>query len=330
MSHTDKNVTTDPSDSPFETVSDVNQSRAERYQHFFDEWVLAPLRILVGDLRALIGLLIVAGFLVMGTVGVAVVRRPGINQAPRNLQPLQDMAYPLGTDQLGRGLLAQIVHATPSMLVMIFTGGVFAIAVATGVGVVAGYKRGLIDEILMTISDVMVAIPGLPLVIVLAAIFEPSRPSVIGILLAINVWAGLARTIRSEVLTLRNETYVEAARLMDVSLFRIIGKEILPNLMPYILIKFVNASRFVIFTSVALYFLGFLPSNNANWGVMISEAYNSNSLYLGQGLHWLLPPMLVIIALSLGLILLAQGFDRIFNPTIRAKHTSHKSSDEGY
>jgi len=147
-------------------------------------------------------------------------------------------------------------------------------------------------------------------------------------MLASNVWAGNARTIRSQVLTLRNQNYVEASRLAGVSLQRILRKDILPNLMPFILVKFVNASRYIIFSSVGLYFLGFLPYSNANWGVMIQEAYRTSNLYVGNGLHWMLPPMVAIILFSLGLILLAQGFDRIFNPQIRAKHAKTRDTDE--
>ena len=327
MSHTEEDSGVDTHDTPFNTVSDIELSTADRYKRVFDEWVIASLREIFTDARARLGFILVTLFVLMGTVGVMIVQVPKPNQGPRSLQPFQDMAFPLGTDQLGRGILAQIVHATPAMLIMILAGGVFAIAMATVFGAISGYKGGAVDDVLMTLADIMMAIPGLPLVIVISAIIEPKRPSVVGIILAINVWAGLARTIRSQVLTLRDQDYIESSRLMGISTRRIVLKDILPNLMPYILVKFVNAARYIIFASVGLYFLGFLPFTNANWGVMINQAYKTSNLYVGQGLHWMTPPMIAIILFSLGLIMLAQGFDRIFNPAIRAKHANKESTE---
>jgi peptide/nickel transport system permease protein len=315
-------------DSPFHTVSDIEVSRYDRYKILFDEWVIAPVRILMDDPRAVLGCALVGLFAFLGTLGVMIVRVPEVNQGPRSLTPFKQMAFPLGTDATGRGILAQVVHATPPMLRMIFAGAVFAIVIATIIGVVAGYKGGWTDTVLMTITDTVIGVPGLPFVIVIAAIFEPTRPEVIGIMLASNVWAGNARTIRSQVLTLRDQNYVEASRLAGMSLQRILRKDVLPNIMPFILVKFVNDSRYIIFSSVGLYFLGFLPYSNANWGVMIQEAYRTSNLYVGNGIHWMLPPMFAIILFSLGLILLAQGFDRIFNPQIRAKHAKSRKSDE--
>jgi peptide/nickel transport system permease protein len=98
--------------------------------------------------------------------------------------------------------------------------------------------------------------------------------------------------------------------------------------MPYISINFANSSRRIIFESVALYFLGVLPFTTQNWGVMMNSAYNQSNLTNLQQLHWLLLPMLEIAFLSLGLILFAQGLDRVFNVRLRARHEA-KAEDDG-
>ncbi|MFB9809406.1 ABC transporter permease subunit [Haladaptatus pallidirubidus] len=118
----------------------------------------------------------------------------------------------------------------------------------------------------MTITDVLMTIPGLPLVIVLAVLLEPRNPWVVGVVLTVNAWSGLARAIRSQVLTIRSESYVEASRLMGVSTPNILMKDVIPPIMPYIMVNFVNSARTVIFSSVGLYFLGILPFTNQNWG----------------------------------------------------------------
>jgi len=281
-------------------------------------------RIIWGDWRAKFGLFVLTLFVLVGLVGVRTLEAPSANQAPLLVPPFQNMAYPLGTDGLGQNLLSKTIYAIPPMLKMIISGAVFATGMATVVGTFAGYIGGYTDRVLMTITDMMMAIPGLPLMIVFAAIFEPTNPYVIGPLLTINVWAGLARTIRSEVLSLREAEYVESASTMGIGTSRIIYKDILPNLMSYISINFAHNARIVVFNSVGLYFLGALPYSTENWGVMMNQAYQNGALYTWESAHWLLVPMSVIILFTLALVLLSQGIDRVFNPQIRTKYSDEE------
>lgn len=309
--------------SPFETISDVETSRSARYRKFVEKHVVVPLRIFLGDWRGIVGTIIVAIYVFMGTVGVLVLERPSPNEGSPNAPPFETMALPLGTDALGQGIFRSLVYATPTMLLMVLSGGVFAIFVASIVGITAGYKGGRVDTLLMGVSDMMIALPGLPLVMVITTIFAPRSAILVGILLAINQWAGLARTLRSQVLTLREESYVEAARVMGLPTYRIIIDDIVPGLMPYILISFVNAARAVIFGSVALYFLGVLPFSNFNWGVMMNIANDQgNALVVPAYRHTILFPMLAIVGLSMGLVLIAQAADRLFNVRLRSRHES--------
>ena len=308
--------------SPFQRVADEDVGSGQRFRQAVDLWLLAPARIIWSDWRARIGTLIILLFLAMGTVGPMVTREPSPNTGPRLLKPFENVQYLLGTDPKGQGILVSIVHATPPMLQMILGGAVFTIAVATVVGIVAGYKAGWTETVLMTITDIMMTIPGLPLIIVVAAIVRPESPFVVGVLISINAWAGLARAVRSQVLTLRNAPYVEASRTMGLGVPSILTRDVLPNLMPYILVNFVGAARGVIFGSVGLYFLGVLPFSNLNWGVMITRAYNSGALYSARIRHWLFVPLFTVILLSFGLILFAQGCDRLFNPRVRARHST--------
>lgn len=315
--------------SPFERVSDEQLNDSERLRQIIDLWVLAPARIIWSDWRARAGTLIILLFVVMGTLGPLLVHEPAPNSGPRLLQPGNDLSFILGTDPKGQGVFASIVHATPVMLKMILGGAVFSILMAAAVGIIAGYKGGWTETVLMTITDIMMTIPGLPLIIVVAAIVEPKNPLVVGILISINAWAGLARAVRSQVLTLRNAPYVEASQTMGLSTPTILFRDIVPNLMPYILVNFVGAARGVIFGSVGLYFLGVLPFSNLNWGVMITRAYNSGALYSDHLRHWLFAPLFTVILLSFGLILFAQGCDRLFNPRVRARHASTVDESHG-
>lgn len=315
--------------SEFEQMAQVSMTDSARRRQWFEEKVLAPARIAWNDWRARIGVIVVTLYLLMGTVGPLLVSAPQQNQGDFLIGAFRTLEHPLGTTASGTSILSQIVYATPSMLIMIGSGAVFTVVLGTAVGTLAGYKGGRLDSALMTITDIMMTIPGLPLTIVLAAALQiKGNPAVIGILITVNAWAGLGRAIRSQVLTLRDAEYVEASRIMGMKTPTIIAGDIIPNLMPYITMNFVQQARAVIFGSVGLYFLGVLPYSSINWGVMMNAAVNrAGATSSPAAFHWLLMPMLTIIVLALGLTLLAQGADRIFNPRVRARHAKTIADD---
>lgn len=339
--------------------SDVTEvTRRQQAREMFYESVAAPFKIAWSDWRTKLGLVILGGFTlvalltwahmagyellntVLGAVGSPwTLKQPSsILSAEeawrRGLLPLEHPAHPLGTDPTGRGLLRAVFWSTPAMLQMIVAGGIFTTAMATVVGTVSGYKGGAFESVLMTLADIAMSIPGLPLVIVLIAVIDPSSPYLLGVLITINIWAGLSRTIHSQVLSLREQSYVEASRTMGIRSPRIIQKDVLPNLMPYVMVNFVYAARRVIYDSVALYFLGFLPVETpTNWGVMMNWAYQQFGALTPNGPRYMIiVPMIPIVLLSLGLILLSQGTDRLFNPRVRTRHegeTVEEDEDEG-
>ncbi len=294
--------------------------------------VLASMKIVWSDWRGKVGIVIVGVYVLMGTAGVLVIPEPDAGAGPAYLGMFEDISFPLGTNNQGQDLLGLVTHATPPMLKMILAGGIFATTVATVTGTVSGYKGGRVDQVLTTFTDSAMAVPTLPLVIVLAAVFPVENPFLVGILVSINAWAGLSRTIRSQVLTIREESYVEAARVLGTPTWKIVYEEVTPQLMPYIAVHFMNLCRRVIFASVGLYFLGVLPYTSQNWGVMLNQAYSAGALSIGAYMNWLLVPMLTITVFTVGLIFLAQSLDQVFNPRIRAKRADADASvdeDEG-
>lgn len=312
----------------FTQLSDVPEpTTAERLSEWFNRHVYAPGVVFFSDWRAVTGAVILTGFLLMGTVGVYVVPEPRVMEGPIFVMPFTNWDYPLGTGVMGKSILGQVVHATPAMLKMITAGALLSVSLGTVIGTVAGYRGGLSDSILMTVTDVVLTIPGLALVIVLASIYQPEDPFIVGLILGIDNWPRLARTIRSQVLSIREEAFTESSRIMGLSELTILRKDLISNLMPYISVNFANSSRKVIFESVGLYFLSILPFTTLNWGVMMNEAYNGANLTRPEELHWLLIPMVLIILVSLGFILLAQGLDRVFNVRLRARHENAAGSE---
>jgi len=316
-------------DSPFESTASYEQTPLEVYQNKFDRAVGGPLGVLWEDYRGRFGILLVGFYVLMGTVGVALVPQPKPNMGPRYVQPFQDPNFILGTDGLGQGLFSLMVHATPPMLKMILAGAIFANLLGVSVGLYTGYVGGATDKAIMSFVDTLNSIPGIPLLIILAAILEPTNPFLIGIILSVQRWTGRVRTIRSQVIPLANEEHVEAARALGDSKSTVLVREILPHLLPYIFIGFLGGATGIVFASVGLYFLGILPFDTQNWGIVLNFAYEqSGAMYSLEAAHWLLVPLVTIVGLTVGLTLLAQAFDQVFNPRVRARHRA-RGTDPG-
>ncbi|MCU4751265.1 ABC transporter permease [Halobacteria archaeon AArc-curdl1] len=337
----------------FDDTEVTEVTRTQQFAEVVDESIVQPTKIAWSDWRTKIGMIIISLFFFMGAVtslhrhgyewfngALAAVGmpwqlgEPRAQQAPeRFLRPFESWQYPLGTDMMGRDLLSGIFWATPQMIQMVIAAGVFVTVVATVIGTTAGYKRGNTETVLMTLTDIAMTIPGLPLVIVIVALIDTTNPFLLGIILSINAWAGLARSIHSQVLSLREHSYVEASRTMGVGTSGILRKDILPNLMPYIMINFTFAARGVIYASVALYFLGVLSYDGiGNWGVMMNMAYAVMGAFEVPGrMYLLLVPMAPVVIVSFGFILFSQGTDRLFNPRVRTRHegaTKSEAEDE--
>lgn len=338
----------------FTSTADVpTPTRREKAARLFRRSIYAPLAVAWSDVRTRIAIFILGAFFLMGTVGVWMT--PGttmlgtepfltpftgewITFEVSHTPPLPiigvevpipfTLNYFLGTDNYGQDMFSTLVHGTPTMLKLISAGALFSVFVGTFVGSVAGYKGGRVDNFLMTITDVVLTIPALALVIVIAAIWMPRDPYVIGIILGIDNWPRLARNLRSQVLSIREEAYTEASRAMGLSKTTILRKDVINNMMPYILVNLAQGSRRIIFESVALYFLGILPYNSTNWGVMLDTAYGAGDITNPEKIHWLLIPMFAIILVSLGFIWFAQGMDRVFNVRIRAKHAQKDAPED--
>lgn len=307
-----------------ESAADIG--RREALYRKFDRSVYAPMKIVLSDWRGATGITIILAFFAIGFIGPRFVYSP-TTTFETWISPLDgSLAHPLGTTNTGVDILSLMVHGTTPVLIMIITGAIATVFVGVSVGTLSGFQGGAIDRVLMTICDIVISIPGLPLIIVIAAILEPRHPAVIGLVLSVAAWGGLGRSIRSEVLKVRGYEYVESSRAMGIGTPSIILKDILPNIWPYILINLANNARNIIFASVALYYLGFLPISSQNWGVVLNNAEEAGALYTLEQVHFIIAPVVFIILLSMGLILFAQSLDRISNPRIRARHA--KSVDE--
>ncbi len=292
----------------------------EQIKWFVHEWIVVPLKIIVRNKKALFGFILLIGYILMATVGPVIVKPPQNFQCPMEYPPTllkwpPSLEHPLGCDYYGSDVWAKIVHGSRTVLEIAFIAGFITTVIGIVVGMVAGFKGGKTDVALMAITDVLMTIPGLPLLIVLAAILRgyANNPFVVGAILSVNAWTGLARSIRSQVLTLKNREFVEAAKALGMSTSHIVFREIMPNLASFIAVNFIFSTMGAIYSCIALYFLAILPFTANNWGLMLYMAWN-NADY-----NTVIAVVLAVIGLQLGLFMFSYAVDEMFNPRLRTE-----------
>ena len=239
----------------------------------------------------------------------------------------------LGTTLLGQDVWSQLLNSTRPTLVVAFLAGLVATALSILVGVSAGYLGGSPDEGLSLLSNVFLAIPGLPLLIVLASYVPGADTSiiVIGLIVALTGWAWGARVLRARTLSLRNRDFVEAARVSGEGRLRIILAEVMPNLLPIIASSFLFTTLYAIGAYVTLAFLGLAgvptssPPGPWNWGIMLQQVFDNNAVNTGYWWWWL-PPGICIALVGTSLALLNFGIDEFINPRLRAVGLTRKAA----
>jgi peptide/nickel transport system permease protein len=223
--------------------------------------------------------------------------------------------YWLGLDTLGHDVFAMLVHGTRTALLVGFLAAFFSILIGVIVGLVSGYFGGKTDSVLMRFTDVILVLPFLPLVIVLAAVLGPSVWNII-IVIAILGWGGVARVIRSEVLSLKERPFIDSAKVTGASSVRIMFKHIAPNVLPLAFLYMTFAVSGAILTEAALSFIGLGDFTQPSWGIMLFYVQQTDAVQY----WWLLwPPGLCITFLSLGFYLIGRAFEQIVNPRLRRR-----------
>ncbi|XVV02826.1 dipeptide/oligopeptide/nickel ABC transporter permease/ATP-binding protein [Actinosynnema sp. CA-248983] len=266
--------------------------------------------------KLLVGVGLIAVIALFGVVGPLFVGDPATIRDLGLTPPGGD--FPLGTTLTGQDILAQLAHATRGSLYIGLLVGVMATLLSALFGIVGSYAGGYVDEAFSLFSNVMLVIPGLPLVIVISA-FVPAdqRGSwTIAVVLAITGWAASARVLRAQTLSLRNRDYVAAARVSGEPAWRVIGVEILPNLLPLLASQFVFSVVYAILSEAGLSFLGLGASNSSTLGTMLYYAQNGFALQR-DAWWWFVPPGLIIALFGCGLALVNFSIDEIINPKLR-------------
>jgi peptide/nickel transport system permease protein len=224
----------------------------------------------------------------------------------------------LGTTGNGQDVFSQLIYGARISLLVGLGAGALATLVAVTIGLIAGYRPGIIDELLGFVTNLALAIPGLVLMIILAAYLQGHSVWMIVLVVAFTSWATGARVIRSQTSTLRTREFVTSAVFSGERLFRVIFREILPNMTSLVAASFFSAAAAAVLAEASLEFLGLGNPSTVSWGTILYYAQQQNALLTGQWLM-VLTPGLAIVLLMVSLTLINFGVDALSNPRLREK-----------
>jgi peptide/nickel transport system permease protein len=277
---------------------------------------LAFLRTLAGSPKARVGVAIVLFFVLSALLApviapgdpAAYVGAPNLPPSAQNL---------LGTDSQGRDVFRLTVWGGQASLAVGFGAGLLTVFIATLIGIVAGYFRGRVDDLLTLLMNLFLVIPGLPLLIFLSAYLAPNNFTVIFVL-ALTSWAFGARIVRAQTLAVREREFVNASIVSGEPDSFIIVHEVLPNLTNIVVGSLVGSVSHSIAAATSLAFLGLTSTTDVTWGTNLFWAQNGGALSIGA--WWTFVPSGLAVALVIfGLSLINYGMDEITNPRLRAE-----------
>lgn len=317
---------------PFETrarsLDDVTFDETQ-FQYFqrqmasVGKWLRGTGNMLVRNKGGFIGFVGIMFFVLLTVFGPLFVEYEGRPQMSRRAEGANSLyaspsaEFPLGLDWQGRSILSHIIYGGRVLIITSIQAGLFSTVVAVALGSLAALGGKQIDGALNALANLILTIPNFPLLLVLASIIKFNSNLMLAVLLAALTWPGLMRSIRAQVLSLRERDYVEAAVALDLGLSHIILREVFPNMISYIAINFIFAVRSAMYSLVGLVILGMVPLREPDWGIMIWNAQTRGAFYNRDSLWMALAPITAIALFQLSLILFTRSLEEMFNPRLR-------------
>ncbi|MCV7357340.1 ABC transporter permease [Mycolicibacterium fluoranthenivorans] len=280
-------------------------------------WRNLPAR-LWHDALGRIGLVLAAAVIVIAVVGpvLAPYDRAAVAQSRTGILQAPSTTHLLGTDELGRDVLRQVLAGAPISLQIGVIATLVTVLIGTVVGILAGWFTGVVDAILMRITDFFLVLPNLPLMIALGAMVGQSLPMIV-LVIAVTSWPTTARIVRSQTLELREREVVARARTVGLSSSGVLWKLILPGVLALVIANAVLVIAGSILAEATLSFLGLGDPSRTSWGQILHNAFVSGAV--GNGYWWyFLPPGIGIVAVVLAFSLIGQALEHILNPKLAA------------
>lgn len=272
------------------------------------------LKMICANKKALAGLIIMLFFIFMMLFMTKIFPYSDVPD-PANVFAKPSAEHWLGTDELGRDLFRRLINGSPSILSIAFQTGLYTIILGVVLGMVSGLVGGVVDRFLSLLMNLFMTVPSFPIMLALAQILTITNTTVFALLLSAWGWAGLARAVRSQIISIKERDFIQICKVMNLSKAHIIFKELLPNISSYIVVNFIMIMRNAITASVGIMMLGVVAYDHTNWGAILNSAQpyimNPNAI-----LFWLMP-VLFIVTFQAGAVLLSNGLDEVLNPRLR-------------
>jgi peptide/nickel transport system permease protein len=278
--------------------------------------VKAVFGFLRGNWLFTLGLSLLLGLYLFGAIGSLMVDpdRADMGANPLNQKPSLD--YPLGTEGFGRDVYTLMVLGIPNTFkIGILAGGV-GVAIGALIGLLAGYRKDLLDTFFSSAADVMLVIPALAILITISAYVRVMTVELMAIIVGLLSWPLPARVIRAQTLSLRERLFVEVARLNGQNDFEIIFLQILPNLTAYLAAAFVGAVSTGILAAVGLEVLGLGPQLVPTIGRTLFHSFSYSAMFRGMWWWWG-PPIATLAIIFTGLFLMSISLDKYANPRLK-------------
>jgi peptide/nickel transport system permease protein len=278
-------------------------------------------RILLVDVYGRIGVGIIIFFLLLAIVAPVIAPwDPWANNYRPDGSLLRldgiSSAHLLGTTFYGQDVFSQLILGTRQTILVGFISAILIGFIGTNIGLVSGYFGGLIDDVLMRITDFFYAIPFLPFMMVVVALTNRSLPVIIGAM-AFVFWRTAARVVRAQILTLKTRPYITAARASGAGHMRIMYVHLFPNVVPLSFLYLIFGAAWAILTESSLSFIGLGDPNHLSWGLMLNQAFVTGSIRYAW--WWVVPPGAALMIFLVGLYFLGRGFEERVNPRLRAQ-----------
>lgn len=222
----------------------------------------------------------------------------------------------LGTDLFGRDVFSLFVNGVNMSIRIGVLAGISATLLGVVIGAVAGYRGGVTDEILMSITNIMLVIPTLALLIVIAAFLKIRNEMFLALIIGVTSWPWTARSIRSQTLSLKAREFIDLPRISGLSELEIIFQDVLPNMLSYVFMCFALQMANGILSETGLSMIGLGPTDIVSLGMILRWALLWETVRLGK--WWVfIPPTIAITLLTTSLLLVNTAMDEVFNPRMR-------------
>jgi peptide/nickel transport system permease protein len=274
--------------------------------------------LLIRSRKFKIGAAIALGIVLFGIIGSLLTRDP-FEYSSRFVEPPSSQ-FLLGTGNFGEDVLAQLCTGTRNSLMIGAIAGGIATLIAVLIGGIGPFKGGVMDEISNAFANVVMVFPLLPLLILLASIMRGGSMFLVAGLIGVTSWPWAARSIRSQVLTLKERGFIDVARMSGMKDRNIVIREIMPNMLAYIIVVFVVSLSIAVLTESGLSMIGLGPdlSSNVTLGTMLYWVLNNTHTALPWNLWWcFIPPGLLLTVFLVAVFVMHAGMDEVFNPRLR-------------